>query len=124
MVAFIVTVQLVENNVNSNVGTEIVVSFRLQYKRFERIWRMNRRRLAARPSHEEPSDCATCCVCVKTDDAAIPVELAMLEMESERLFEPPGTPEMDIFVGMRWSCYRLNCFLSHLIPQRDWTSRD
>lgn len=38
--AFIVTVQLVENKVNSNVGTDIVVSLRLQYKIVERMWSM------------------------------------------------------------------------------------
>jgi hypothetical protein len=62
VVAFMVTVKLVEKNVNNKVGTDIVVSLRLQYKIVERICSMNRRKLATRLSQDEPSIRAACCV--------------------------------------------------------------
>lgn len=48
-----VTVQLVENSVKSSVGTDIVVSLRLQYKMVDSICSIYSMNLAIRPSHEE-----------------------------------------------------------------------
>jgi hypothetical protein len=52
VVAFIVTVRLVEKSWKSKVGTDIVVSLRLQYSIVERIWMMKRIILPINPSHE------------------------------------------------------------------------
>ena len=53
VVAFSVNVKLVENKVKSNVGIEIVVSFKPQYMIVERTWSMNRIKRPTKPSHDD-----------------------------------------------------------------------
>lgn len=60
-----VTVQLVEKSVKRSVGTDIVVSLRLQYKIVDRRWRRNRINLPINPSQEdEPCVSTSLPVCI------------------------------------------------------------
>lgn len=64
MVAFIVTVKVVENNVNSRVGREKVASFRTKYRSDETRCNTPRISLAKRPAQEKES-------CVTTTPLAV-----------------------------------------------------
>ena len=71
VVAFIVTVRVVEKNVKSSVGSENVASLRTKYKMTEMTCRTDRISLAKRPIHdEEPWLAATSWAVETADDRA------------------------------------------------------
>ena len=103
VVAFMVTVQLVEKSVNRRVGTDIVVSLRLQYKIVERRWRRNRINLPMSPNQEDEPCVSTSVPAWVAIVAKAAAELSIVERPSVRVAPPLLALEGSMLLGYLYS---------------------